>query len=133
MDEIGVSKFLYSILMLVGYICYVIGALVYKAYFRAVDTRWMVFWATVCHLIGDFLQYVFARRWNLEIGIPDLVFLFFTDAVFGVLGLMLYGLPILALFAKVTPKRIEGTTYAFLTGTWNLSNTVVAPAMGTWI
>ena len=93
----------------------------------------MVFWATVIHLIGDLLQWVFAKRWNLEIGIPDLVFLFATDAVFSTLLILFYGLPILALFAKVTPKRIEGTTYAFLTGTWNLSTTVVSPAMGTLI
>jgi hypothetical protein len=29
-------------------------------------------------------------------------------------------LPLMALFAKITPKRIEGTIFAFLTGTWNL-------------
>ena len=64
---------------------------------------------------------MFARRWNLEIGIPDLAFLFFTDVVFSVLLLLFYGLPILALFAKVTPKKVEGTIFAFLTGTVHLS------------
>lgn len=133
MDVIGISKFLYAILQLVGYVFYIIGALLYKTCFRSTDTRWMVFWATVIHLIGDLLQYVFAKRWNLEIGIPDLVFLFATDAVFSTLLILFYGLPILALFAKVTPKKIEGTTFAFLTGTWNLSSTVIAPAMGALI
>lgn len=93
----------------------------------------MIFWAIVTHLFGDFLNFVFAKRWNLEIGIPDLVFVFLTDPLFSVFRIVLYVLPILALFAKITPKKIEGTTFATLTGTMNLSNTVIAPAMGTWI
>ena len=83
--------------------------------------------------IGAFLNYTFAKRWNLDIGIPDLVFLFFTDIVFNVLGTVLYSLPILALFAKITPAKIEGTIFAFLTGTMNLASTVISPGMGTLI
>ena len=93
----------------------------------------MIFWATVVHVIGEFLNFVFAKRWNLEIGISDLVFLFFTDIVFSALKTLLYTLPIMALFAKITPKRIEGTTFAFLTGTMNLASTVISPGIGTWI
>jgi len=59
-------------------------------------------------------------RWNLEAGIDDYVFLIFTDVVFGAIALSFGTLPILALFAKITPKRIEGTMFAFLTGTSNL-------------
>ena len=85
----------------------------------------MIFWATLLHLIGAFLNFVFAKRWNLEIGISDYVFLFFTDVVFSVIQTLFYTLPIMALFAKITPKRIEGTTFAFLTGTMNLASTVI--------
>jgi hypothetical protein len=38
----------------------------------------------------------------------------------------------MALFAKITPKRIEGTTFAFLTGTMNFATTVIGPGMGVW-
>ena len=58
------------------------GALIYKACFRTVDTRWMIFWATFLHVVGDFLNFVFAKRWNLVIGIPDLIYLFASDSVF---------------------------------------------------
>lgn len=133
MDVIGVTKFLFSIVVLTGQLCGVIGSLVYKACFRAVDTRWMIFWAIVFHIIGDFLNFVYAKRWNLEIGIPDLVFLFLTDSLFTCIRLVLYSIPIMALFAKITPEKIEGTTFATLTGTMNFGNTVIAPAMGTWI
>lgn len=93
----------------------------------------MIFFAMVAVSIGAFLNYTFAKRWNLDIGIPDLVFLFFTDIVFNVLGTVLYSLPILALFAKITPAKIEGTIFAFLTGTMNLASTVISPGMGTLI
>ena len=42
-------------------------------------------------------------------------------------------LPTLALFAKITPTKIEGTVFAFLTGTTNLANNVLAPLVGVWI
>jgi MFS family permease len=79
------------------------------------------------------MNLVLAKRWNLEIGIPDMVMLIFTDAVFNVIITIMYVLPILALFAKITPRKIEGTIYAFLTGTWNLSWTIIATLWGTFI
>lgn len=42
-------------------------------------------------------------------------------------------LPSLALFAKITPMKIEGTVYAVLTGTTNLSSTLLSPMVGVWI
>ena len=42
-------------------------------------------------------------------------------------------LPTLALFAKITPVKIEGTVFAFLTGTTNLASNVISPMIGVWI
>ena len=39
-------------------------------------------------------------------------------------------LPCMVLFAKIIPKNIEGTVFAFLTGTINLSNGVLSPIVG---
>jgi hypothetical protein len=63
---------------------------------------------------------MFAMRWNLAMGINDYVFIIFSDVVFGAISTSFGTLPILALFAKITPRRIEGTMFAFLTGTSNL-------------
>ena len=72
-------------------------------------------------------------RWNLAIGVIDIIFIIFTDVVFGCLALALNVLPSLALFAKITPPGVEGTIFAFLTGTWNLADGVVSPMIGAWI
>jgi hypothetical protein len=72
-------------------------------------------------------------RWNTLIGVNDVVFIVLTDTVFGVISLAMNTLPTLALFAKITPRKIEGTVFAFLTGTTNLANNVIAPMVGVWI
>ena len=133
LDVIGVSKLLFSVIMLVGSICGLIGTFIYKAYGRAADTRTLIIYGTLSVVVGAFLNYVLVRRWNIEMGISDYVFIFFTDSVVVITQTVLFQIPLMALFAKITPKRIEGTTYATLTGTFNLSFSVISPAMGTAI
>jgi len=92
-----------------------------------------MFLATVFGIISSLASYVMAMRWNKLIGVHDLVFIVLTGSVFGVLNLAMSTLPTLALFAKVTPKRVEGTIFAFLTGTTNLANTLISPMIGVYI
>jgi MFS family permease len=42
-------------------------------------------------------------------------------------------LPSLALFAKITPPKIEGTVFAFLTGASNLASSIISPLIGVWL
>jgi len=133
LNVIHISKFTFALLVLLGQICHIIGALIYKAWCRNVDTRWMIFFAMLVGILGAFLNFCFAKRWNLDWGVSDMFFLIFTDTVFSVVSVILFSLPILALFAKITPKRIEGTIFAFLTGTMNFSRTIISPNVGTFI
>lgn len=133
LNEIKISKFIFSLLALLGQICHIIGALIYKAWCRNVDYRIMILCAMIVASLGAFLSYTFAMRWNLAIGIPDMAFLFFTDIVFSTINTILFSLPLLALFAKITPARIEGTTFAFLTGTLNFAKSVISPNWGSFI
>ena len=90
-----------------------------------------VLFINVCiAIVGAFLAYAFAMRWNLELDISDYFFIIFTDVVFGAFARAFSTLPIMSLFAKITPKRIEGTIFAFLTGTSNLDQGVIQPLMG---
>jgi hypothetical protein len=90
MNVIHVSKLLFSVLVLVGQLCHVFGAVIYKTSFRAVDTRLMIIYATTLHVIGAFLDFSFAKRWNLEFDVSDYVFLFLTDCVFECINTILY-------------------------------------------
>jgi len=48
----------------------------------------------------------------------------FTDVVTEVISQCLVRLPLMVVFAKITPKRIEATAFAFLTGTINFTGTM---------
>jgi len=133
LNVIRISKFMFALLILIGQLCHVLGALTYKAFCRSVDTRTMVLLAFTTASLGAFLNFCFAKRWNQDWGISDLVFLLFTDVVFEVVVTVLYTLPIMALFAKITPRKIEGTVFATLTGIMNFASTVIAPGMGSLI
>jgi len=75
----------------------------------------------------------FAMRWNLVIGLSDILCVLFSEMAFGVFVTSLSILPTMALFAKITPEGIEGTIFALLTGTTSLSYHVLAPMMGAWL
>ena len=113
--------------------CHILGTIVYKQYFKDTETRTVIFYSTVISVVSSFVHLVFALRWNLLMGISDLVFIIFTDVVFGCLSLAFCVLPSLALFAKITPPGIEGTIFAFLTGIWNFSDAVMSPLIGTFV
>jgi len=133
LNVVNLSKFQYSMLGVVGQITSVFGTVFYEAQLKDVEVRTVMYWSTVCSIISSFSQYAFAMRWNTMIGVNDVVFIVLTDTVFGVASLAMNTLPTLALFAKITPKKIEGTVFAFLTGTTNLANSVISPMIGVWI
>jgi hypothetical protein len=111
-------------------ICHIFGTMYYKAYLKTYETRTIILWSTIISVVSTFVHYAFAMRWNLSIGVSDLIFIIFTDVVFGCLALALNVLPCLALFAKITPHGIEGTIFAFLTGSWNFADGVISPMVG---
>ena len=97
---------MFAILILIGQISNIVGALLYKAFFRTYDTRFLVFLSLCIKTIGLIFEYMFASRTNLEWGIPDMVFLFFSDIIFNNFAYILLVLPIMAYFANVTPAMI---------------------------
>jgi Na+/melibiose symporter-like transporter len=133
MNVIGVSKFMFAMITLIGQVCSILGVILYEKFLKEMEVRTVLFWNVGLTILGAFLNYCFAMRWNVEIGISDYAFIIFTDVVFGAITTAFSTLPIMALFAKITPRRVEGTVFAFLTGTSNLDQGVIAPLMGAWI
>ena len=76
---------------------------------------------------------LWAKRINLDYGISDSIFVIITDIVIGTLSMSYSMLPTMVLFAKITPSEIEATCFAFLTGTLNFSNGVIATYMGSFV
>jgi hypothetical protein len=129
----GVSKFQFAMFGVISKVCHIFGTMYYKAYLKDYETRTIILWSTIISVVSTFVHYAFAMRWNITIGVSDLIFIVFTDVVFGCLALAMNVLPCLSLFAKITPPGIEGTIFAFLTGSWNFADGVLSPMVGAQI
>lgn len=133
MNVVGLNKFMFAMIQLIGQIFSVIGVVIYGAFLRKVEVRWVLFWNCVITVISNFFNYAFAKRWNLDWGFSDMEFIIFSDVITNALNTAFQLLPLLSMFAKIIPKNIEGTMFAFLTGAWNLDQSVLAPMMGSLI
>lgn len=100
---------------------------------KDIEVRTLLFYSTCISIVSGFCSLAFANRLHLKLHISDMIFIVCTDTIFGVISQAMNLLPTLALFAKITPKKIEGTVFAFLTGTTNLASTVLSPLVGVYI
>ena len=117
----------------VGSFTSIFGTMYYEKYLKDVEVRTVLYWSTCVSIFSSMCSVAFAFRWNTYFHINDIVFIVLTDTIFGVISLAMNTLPTLALFAKITPTKIEGTVFAFLTGTTNLANNVLSPMVGVWL
>ena len=98
-----------------------IGVLIHNCYLKSYEIRLLLKISIYIEFLGALFSLMFATRLNLAMGISDLYFIVVTSIFTDTLGLAFSKLPMLVLFTKITPKNIEATMYAFLTGVFNIS------------
>lgn len=130
LDVCKVTKFQFAMFGVISRGCHIFGSMLYKNVLKNFETRTIIFYSMVLSVLSAFVHFVLAMRWNLYLGISDLIFIIFTDVVFGCLITALLLLPTMALFAKITPPGVEATIFAFLTGTGNFAEGVISPMVG---
>ena len=113
-----------------GYASLSCGTAFFNMYLKDYEVRTMMRWAILLDIFGCSMNYCFAMRWNLAVGISDIQYVLFTDTVLSSLSMAFWMLPTMVLMAKITPKNIEATCFAFLTGTLNFCS-VISPLLGT--
>jgi len=69
--------------------------------------------AIVVACLSAFFNLIFVLRWNLKIGINDIIFVMLTSTVTDSLNYALFVVPPLVALAKMTPKHVEATMFAF--------------------
>ena len=119
-------------LSVMGFFCLLIGTALYKAYFKEFEYRNLIVIETIIGLVFAPFTYLYVLRINLDYGIPDLVLIIFTDFVSDIISQCFVLLPLAVIFAKITPKGIEGTTFALLAGVHNI-RTATRGFIGSWI
>jgi hypothetical protein len=127
---VAFSKFTVSMLTLIGFITLLTGTMAYERFLKNYEVRRLLQWNLLIGTLGSFIQLIFAMRLNLQLGISDLVFVIVSSVITDTLSTAFSQLPVLVLFAKITPKNIEATVFALFTGVLNLSAIVISPNMG---
>lgn len=133
MNIVHFSNFQYAIINCFGYLSLLLGTIYYNKYLKEKEVRTLIGYAVYLSIFSAFMNLLWAKRVNLDLGISDSTFVISTDIVLGTLSLAYTQLPTLVLFAKITPSQIEATCFAFLTGTLNFCNGVVATYLGSLV
>jgi len=91
------------------------GILLYRTVLHNSETRSLIKWAIITEVVCGIFSLLFVLRINLKMHIPDFPFVIFTTAVTTTLLKALILLPPLVIIAKMIPKNVEGTMFAFAT------------------
>ena len=119
-----------SLLRLLGFVTLFFGTMLYNKHFKEVEIRKLMVLSLLLIMASCLLTLALVFRVNLLLGIPDLVYLVLTSGLMDTLLLAFYQIPACVLFSKVTPKAVEATIYAFLSGIFNLTNSFLSPGIG---
>lgn len=133
MNVVKFSKFEYAILNCFSYFSTVLGSICYNKYFKEYEIRTLIMFSIILNIFSAAASLLWVQRINLDYGISDRIYVISTDIVIGTLSLALRMLPMMVLFAKITPPHIEGTCFAFLTGTTNFLYGVLATYTGSLV
>jgi len=107
----------------VGAVGLFFGVVVYNKYLTRLSYRRIFLLAQLAIALYNLSDYILVKRWNLSIGVPDIVFILGDDA-FGVLVGRFFMMPMLVLSSKVCPDNLEGTLFAMLMALANFGSTV---------
>jgi folate/biopterin transporter len=112
------------------------AALLTSFYYQAFLSNWkyrnVLIVTSVLSACGGIFDYVIVKRWNLLIGIPDVIFFIIGDDVIHNIVDMLYWIPSSSMLSKVCPKGMESCTFAYLAGVSNFA-TMVSTIFGAWL
>ena len=124
MDVIQLSKFTYSMLNVLGYICLMFGTSIFNKYFKDYEYRKLIMMdGLLTGLMAPFSMSLILRT-NLNYGVPDIALIISSDIVHDITTQCFIFLPMQVIFAKITPKHIEATSFALLAGLSNFRGTM---------
>lgn len=132
LDVLGITKFTYSMLAVIGFGCLLIGTQLFNRYFKDTEYRKLILSNFALTVLLTPLSFILVLRLNVDWGIPDMALIVFSDVVLSILSQCLVFLPISVIMVKICPKHIEATAFATLAGLNNFSQNI-SSWFGSWI
>jgi len=106
-----------------GYFGLLAGLTLYNKYASNISYRKIFMLAQVFYAFSNLFDYVLVKRWNIAIGIPDIVMLIGDDAVTSAMS-RFCAMPMFVLASKVCPDNVEATLFALLMSLSNFGASV---------
>jgi len=120
------SEFFYnSVLGFFGAILSLLGIIMYQRYLSEWSYRSLLVVANVALSLFSLLDLMLFTRTNVELGIPDTVFVLGTSLFEEIISQWQW-MPQVVIMSYLCPKGMEATMYSLLAGCHNLGNTVAA-------
>lgn len=70
---------------IISQITMIIGTIVYEQYCKDIEVRTMIYYSTWTSALSGLCSYFLASRLNQKIGVPDGLYIVFTDTIFGII------------------------------------------------
>jgi Na+/melibiose symporter-like transporter len=118
---------------IVGNISLLLGTVLYNRLFKNLEFRYILAFSNIIVFIGNLVGLAVVLGLHKSIGISAFELFLFQNLFEDAMLMAFIDLPLMVLFAKIIPKRIEGSVFAFLTGTINFSNNNISPMIGSAI
>eukprot|EP00834_Sanchytrium_tribonematis_P006226 NODE_438_length_7412_cov_0.582798.p2 type:complete len:409 gc:universal NODE_438_length_7412_cov_0.582798:1-1227(+) len=109
----------------------ILGSFVYSKYFSATPIKKIMMATTIIGSVLSLLDLVQFKRWNIQLGLSDLLFLIGFDVVLEVIG-RLNLMPLMVLAAKFCPENIEATMFATIMSFFNFTSDI-GSLLGSWL
>lgn len=129
----GFTQFEYSMLQMVGYATLISGSVMFNLFLKSKEFTVMMVIANFVNFAGSITTMLFCRQFYKKIHCPAFLFVLMTSTVTDTLYQCFVQLPLMVLFAKLIPEKIEASLFAFLTGLSNLNNLFISNNLGNLI
>ena len=121
--SIGMDAQILGIADTFAYLGLIMGSILFNKYFSKTSIAKIIFITTLISAAVSLLDLVQLYRWNIAIGISDLLFLIGYDVVQEVIG-RLNMMPLMVLAAKFCPDAIEATMFATMMSIFNFTSDI---------
>jgi hypothetical protein len=122
-NGLGISMGEYSILLGIGTVASIFGAILYQHVFSGIPWRTFFYIVMLVSLPISLTQFIVIFKLNEKWGISSFAFLFGSEVIGDTVAFLIQ-MPILIMSAKLSPDNIEGTVYALQVSTNNIGSSL---------
>lgn len=113
LNVLGFTQFQYSCFSIGGACCMTIAVVLYQRFMTKWETRTMVKLTIALMFLNGLSSLILTTRFNVTMGISDMVFVAMTGTTFFPMVMAFYIIPPFVLVAKITPAHVEATIFSF--------------------